>query len=130
VVRTLNLDVSYKYFNQRDGVLVLSCPSPFNASVANDIASHLGHKITEAVDAGLSKLIMDFGQLRAVEVALIELTLNVMKSAGDLSLKTGVVCSAAMKQAFNDYEETKAWLFAPTFEEAVQALNSGAGTAA
>jgi two-component system cell cycle response regulator len=130
VVRTLNLDISYKYFNQRDGVLVLSCPSQFNASVANDITSHLAEKITEAVDAGLSKLIMDFSQLTTVEVALIELTLNVMKSAGDLSLKTGVVCSLAMKQAFNNYEETKVWLFADTFAGACQALNSSVGATA
>jgi hypothetical protein len=111
-------------------VLVVSCPSPFNASVANDINSHLNEKLTEAVDAGLARLIMDFSQLTAVEVALIELTLNVMKAAGDLSLKTGVVCTVALKQAFNNYEETKVWLFAPTFEEAVQALNSGAGVSA
>jgi two-component system, cell cycle response regulator len=130
VARTLNLETSYRYFNQRDGVLVVSSPAPFNTSVANDIASHLGEKISEAVDAGLSKLIMDFGQLTAVEVALIELTLNVMKSADDLSLKTGVVCSPTMKQSFNNYEETKSWLFASTFEEAVKAFNSGAVAAA
>jgi hypothetical protein len=39
-----------------------------------------------------------------------------------LSLRCAVVSSDAFKSQFNAFEETKAWLFADTFEQALDLL--------
>lgn len=125
VTRALNLDASYKYFEQRDGILWLTFAPQFNATAANEISSHLSEKITEAVDSGLDKLVMDLRQLKSVEVSLIELCINVMKAAKDLALKTGVVGTEAICQACKNYEETKEWQFASSIEDVMQHLSGG-----
>lgn len=123
ISRVLNLDASYKYFTQKDGVLMVNFPVTFNATIAHDITAHLSEKITEAVDAGLDKLIMDLSQLKSVDVVFIELALQIMKLSQDLSLKTGIVGNEGAITACRNYEETKDWLFAGTFEEALQAMS-------
>src|ERR1035437_1995228 len=45
ITRALNLDTSHKYFAFRDGVLVLMLPAIFSQAVANDITTHLRHKV-------------------------------------------------------------------------------------
>ena len=65
ITRALNLDTSHKYFQHKDNLLMLSLPSVFNQLVANDITAHLRHKISEAVDAGLNRLIIDMSQLNS-----------------------------------------------------------------
>lgn len=123
ISRILNLDASHKYFSQRDGALVLTFPPDFNQTNAHDISSNLNEKVTEAVDAGFSKMIIDLTALKAVDMNLIELCLNVMKVAQDLALKTGFVSSPEMTAAYKNYEESKEWLFTATLEEAVATLN-------
>lgn len=123
ISRLLNLDASHKYFTQRDGVLTLTVPTDFNATVSHDIGASLNEKVTEAVDAGFNRMVLDISQMKSVELSLIELCLNVLKVAEDLALKTAFICTPELSAAFKNYEESKEWLFAPTFEEAVQMLN-------
>lgn len=122
ISRTLNLDASYKYFTQKEGVLVVNFPAGFNATIAHDITAHLSEKITEAVDAGLDKLIMDLSQLKSVDVVFIELALQIMKLSQDLSLKTGIIGTEGAITACRNYEETKDWLYASSFEEALKTM--------
>jgi two-component system cell cycle response regulator len=64
VSRALNLDTSYKYFQQRDGVLLLNLPANFCPSVASEVALHLRPRFSEAVDSGLDKVIMDLSAVK------------------------------------------------------------------
>src|SRR5688572_5378158 len=50
VSRALNLDTSYKYFQQRNGVLLLNLPANFGPGVANEVTLHLRPQFAEAVD--------------------------------------------------------------------------------
>jgi two-component system cell cycle response regulator len=124
ISRVLNLDASYKYYNQREGALVLTVPNVYSPSVMNDISCRLEEKITEAVDAGINKLVIDLGQLRTIDVALIELSLNVMKVASDLALQVGFICTSELTEACKNYEETKEWIFGPSYEDVMNILNS------
>ncbi len=93
VSRALNLDTSYKYFQQR------------------------------TVDAGLDKVIMDFSHVKTADISLIKLGLEVMGLCGELSLKNRIIGSEAVTQECKNYEETKDWRFMGSFEEAITALN-------
>lgn len=123
VSRSLNLDTSYKYFQQRDGVLLLNLPANFGPGVANEVTLHLRPQLAEAVDAGLDKVIMDFSHVKTADISLIKLGLEVMGLCGELSLKNRIIGSEAVTQECKNYEETKDWRFMGSFEEAISALN-------
>jgi two-component system cell cycle response regulator len=123
VSRALNLDTSYKYFQQRDGVLLLNLPANFGPGVANEVALHLRPQLAGAVDAGLDKVIMDFSHVKTADISLIKLGLEVMGLCSELSLRNRIIGSAAVTQECKNYEETKDWRFMSSFEEAMTALN-------
>jgi two-component system cell cycle response regulator len=122
ISRTLGLDASYKYYEQKSGVLVVNYPAGYNQSIANDMAAHLQEKVTEAVDAGLDKLVVDLTQLKNVDMPLIEQVLNVMKYASELSLKSGVIGSDEIRQACTNFEETKEWLLASSLDDILKLM--------
>lgn len=130
ICRALNLDTSYKYFQQRDGVLALVLPSNLTPNVANEITLQLRPKVAEAVDSGLGKMVIDMSQLKVADVNLVKLGIATIQLCNELSLKQRLVGSALVQQECRNYEETKDWVFAPSFEEAVQALNEPLAVAA
>ena len=130
MARALNLDTSYRYFEQRDGVLVLKFPGQFTPSAANEISIHLRTKVSEAVDAGIDKLVIDMSALKNADVNLIRLGLTAMQLCNELSLKQRIVGSEAVCNECRNYEETKDWAFVTSFEEALTALNGSSLAAA
>lgn len=123
VCRVLNLDTSYKYFQQRDGVLLLNLPANFGPSVANEVTVHLRPQLSEAVDAGLDKVIMDFSAVKTADISLIKLGLEVMGLCSELSLKNRIIGSEAVTRECKNYEETKDWRFMSSFQDAISAMN-------
>ncbi|MBX3743685.1 MAG: response regulator [Verrucomicrobiae bacterium] len=123
VARALSLDTSYKYFQHRDGVLVLSLPVSFNGAVANEVSSHLRAKVAEAVDAGFGRVVFDVSALKSADILLIKLGLEVMQFCNELSLRLRMIGSPVVIQECRKYEETKDWSFASSFEDALTALN-------
>ncbi len=125
IARALHLDTSYKFFEQRDGVLVLKLPANFTTNVANEVTHHLRNKVAEAVDAGLDRMVLDLSQLKAADVSVIKLGLSAMQLCQDLSLKHRVIGSEAVSKECRNYEESKDWHFVGSFEEAVTAFKQG-----
>ena len=123
VSRALNLDTSYKYFQQRDGVLLLNLPANFGPSVANEVTLHLRPQFSDAVDSGLDKVIMDFSAVKTADISLIKLGLEVMGLCSELSLKNRIIGSEAVTRECKNYEETKDWRFMNSFQDAMAALN-------
>jgi two-component system, cell cycle response regulator len=123
VARALNLDTSYKYFENRDNVLLLKIPAAFTPMVANEISAHLRTKISDAVDCGYDKMIVDMSQVAKADVNIIKLGLNATQLCAELSLKQRMIGSDAVCLECKNYEETKDWQFEENFEEALAALN-------
>ena len=122
VCRTLGLETSYKYFQQRDGALTLMLPKDFHPGMAQEVTTHLESQLVNTVDAGGDKLIIDLVAVETASLAVIELVLSAMQAAGKLSLRCAVVGSEATKTQCHSYEETQAWTFAGTFEQALTIL--------
>lgn len=123
VARSLSLDTSYKYFQQRSGVLNILLPTGFNNNVANEVTAHLRAKVSEAVDSGIDKVIFDVSQLRSADISLIKLGLEVIQLCSELSLKMRMLGSDIVSQECKKYEETAGWRFASSFDEAVSQLS-------
>ena len=73
VCRTLCLETSYKYFQQRDGVLALMLPKDFQPSVAQEVTTHLEAQLVSTVDAGGDKLIVDLNAVETASLPIIQL---------------------------------------------------------
>ena len=124
IARSLHLDMSYKYFEQKDGVLVLRLPANFTPNVSNEVANHLRSKVSEAVDSGLGKMVLDLSQVRMADISVIKLGLSAMQLCQELSLKHCVIGSEAVNAECKNYEESKDWDFVSSFEEALVALKN------
>lgn len=124
VSRALSLDTSYRYFQVKSGVLLVTMPSSFGPSVANEISSHLRAKVTEAVDTGVDKVVFDLSALKTADLSLIKLGLEFIQLCSELSLKQRMIGSQAVSTECKKYEETKDWSFLGSFDEALTALNA------
>ncbi|MEK7678447.1 MAG: response regulator [Verrucomicrobiota bacterium] len=124
ISRALDLDTSYKYFEQRDGIVHLRCPAEITPLVVREIIKCLSKTITEAVDAGLDKLVLDFSSVNAPDVDLIKLAMSAIQLCRELSVKYQIIGSAALRQESKKYEESSGWLFSDSWEEASRLLNS------
>lgn len=124
VTRALNLDTSYKYFETKDNVLVLKIPGNFAPIVANEIQIHLRSKITEAVDSGLDKMIIDMSQLQSADINLIKLGLNAIQTSQELAIRYALIGSPAVAMECRNYEETKDWRFLGSLEDALSSFKS------
>jgi two-component system cell cycle response regulator len=123
IIRALGLDTSHKYFQRRENLVVLTLPANLSSVVANDIALYLRPKVCEAVDAGLKRLVIDMSQIKAADVTLIKLGLQVIQLCAKLEIRYGLIGSATVCRECKNYEETKNWQFAGSFEEAWAAFD-------
>jgi len=120
ISRALNLDTSYKYFEQRDGALLVRCPAQ---GAEKEIFHPLPTKISEAVDAGLDKLVIDLREVMNPSIDLIKLVLSSVEICAELSVKHRIVASPIFRQQCNHYEETKHWQLSDSVEEALSTLH-------
>jgi two-component system cell cycle response regulator len=122
ITRALNLDTSYRYFQRRDNTLTLILPGEFSQGVANDIGVHLRPKVCEAVDAGLSHLIIDMSQPKSADINLVKLGLSVIQLCTELDIRYIMIGSEAIARECKNYEESKHWQFSNSVDEALAQL--------
>ena len=122
LARALNLDTSYRYFQVKSGVLLMTLPASFGPSVANEVSMHMRAKMAEAVDTGVDKVVFDLSALKTADISLIKLGLEFHQLCAELSLKQRMIGSAVVSTECKKYEETKDWSFVGSFEEAVAVL--------
>jgi len=118
ISRVLGLETAYKYFQQRDGALVLTLGKDFHPGVTHEVSDHLHEQLAATVDAGGDKLIIDLSQLEGAGLSIIELVLATIQACGKLSLRYAVVASESFRTQSRSYEETQSWLFASSLAEA------------
>jgi two-component system, cell cycle response regulator len=121
--RALNLDTSYRYFQVKNGVLLMTLPANFGPTVANEVSTHMRAKMAEAVDTGVDKVVFDLSALKAADISLIKLGLEFLTLCSELSMKQRMIGSQIVGTECKKYEETKDWAFVGSFEEAVAVLN-------
>ena len=128
VTRSLLLDTSYKYFDISDDVLVIQIREPFSSNVASEIGGQLQSQLSDAVDSGIGKLMVDMSKIKRCDVTLIKFVLNILNMGTELSLKHCLVGSEGVKEACSSYEETKDWVLLDSVEQGKKVLD-GEGVA-
>ena len=102
---------------------MLKLPPNFSPPIANDITLNLRLKVTEGVDSGLGRLLMDMSRLTNADVNLVKLGINVTSLCQEVGVRLTMIGSEAVCAECKNYEETKDWQFASSYEEAVSILS-------
>jgi two-component system cell cycle response regulator len=121
ICRSLRLETSYKYFQPRNNVLVLTLPKEVQQAVAHEVSVHLNSQLTAAVDAGNDKLIIDLSSVATATLPLIELVISAIQASGAFSLKYAIVAPQALREECRSFEEAQSWFFTDTIAEALSA---------
>jgi len=120
--RTLRLETCYKYFQQKEGVLLLRLPREAREDFTNEATRRLKDHLAETADAGGDRLIIDLGELEKAPLTVIRLILFAVQACNELSLKCAISAPDAIRAECQAFEESQAWLFAGSVEEASSLL--------
>jgi len=126
VMRSLKLDDSHLYYAYKEDVLLVKFPADFSTTVAGRIQSHLRSKMTDAVDSGLNKAIVDLSKFASADFDAIKTAIGVIEMIGEVGLNYRVVASDAISKECAGIEETNGWSFSSSYEEAVAELSGAA----
>ncbi|HEY4300148.1 MAG TPA: response regulator [Candidatus Didemnitutus sp.] len=118
VARAMNLDTSQRYFAIENSNLVMRLPENPSAAVLAEITTYLKPKLAEAVDAGHNRAVIDAHQLKLLHMGLIKLLVLAMQTCRDLSVQFALVGNASLIAECKGFEDTRAWVFHDTIDDA------------
>ncbi len=131
IAKALNLDTSKRYYSVDGEMLVMRLPESCTAPVITEAGTYLKPKFSEAVDAGLNKLVIDVQPLKALNMSVIKLLLQAMQTSRDLGMQFALVGNAQIVAECKGIEDTRTWKFFESMDEAKANLGkSGPSTTA
>jgi two-component system cell cycle response regulator len=117
--RSMGIDTSPRYFQFKEDRMHIAIPEVANMARITEIRSFLDKKITEAVDSGVSLVVVDAMPVKEVDVNLIKLLMDLMEACEDISLKVALLGNEKMIAECQGFEETRSWKFFPDLEAAL-----------
>ena len=117
--RAMGIDTSPRYFKYESSYMLVKLPKAESMARLAEVRSYLPQKVTDAVDSGYSKLIIDGSEVAELDVNLIKLIIDIINEAKDMSLKSSIFGNDTMKNEGKSFEETKSWKIFDTIEEAI-----------
>ena len=116
--KAVNLDASGKYFAIDDAFMTVKLPGSCNATVVNEVSNYLKTKTSEAVDAGIAKVIFDTQEMQSLNTEVVKLLLQSMQLCRDLSLSYALAGNSKVVSESKKFEESKDWNFCDSVEAA------------
>lgn len=129
IAKAMNLDTSTRYFNVSDGFFMFKMPENCTPAALAEIATYLKPKLTEAVDAGLNRSIIDCSALKSLHMGVIKQLVAAMQLCKDTGVTFALIGNAQLTAECKGFEETRAWQFHETLAEAKASFNKGAAAA-
>jgi two-component system cell cycle response regulator len=118
IAKAMNLDTSLRYFATEADTLVMRLPEHCGTLVLAEAAIYLKPKCSEAVDAGISKAVIDIHGLRSLPIGVIKLLFQAMQLCHDLGMQCAMVGNAQIVAECKGLEDTRGWTFFDSLEEA------------
>ena len=129
MAKAMNLDTSPRYFSADADCFVVRLPENCSAAVINEVSSYLKPKLAEAVDAGLSRAIIDIHEVKGLNMTIIKLLFQAMLTCRELAMQFSLVGNAQVATECKNFEDTRGWTFFNAMEEAKVHLASRAAPA-
>jgi two-component system cell cycle response regulator len=118
VAKAMNLDTSLRYFTVEADTLVMRLPENCGSLVLAEAAIYLKPKCAEAVDAGISRAVIDIHGLRSLPIGVIKLLFQAMQLCHDLGMQCAMVGNAQIVSECKGLEDTRGWTFFDSLDEA------------
>jgi two-component system cell cycle response regulator len=118
MAKAMNLDTSPRYFSIDTELFTLRLPENCTPIVINEVNSHLEPKLAEAVNAGLSRAIIDVQDVKSVNMTIIKLLFQTMKLCRELAMQFVLVGNAQIITECKGFEDTRDWSFFESMSEA------------
>lgn len=130
IARAMNLDTSERYFRTDGELFIMRLPEVCTAAILAEVGAYLKAKVSEAVDSGIGKAVFDLHEVKRLDMALIKLLLSAMQTCRDLALQHAFVGGPALVAECKGYEDTRAWHFHETLDQARQSLQKNPAASA
>ncbi len=118
VAKAMNLDTSQRYFAIDQECMIMRLPENCSPSVLAEVATHLKPKLAEAVDAGHNRVVIDIFQVKSLHMGVIKLLMQAMQTCRELAMQFTLVGNPQIITECKGFEDTRAWGFHPTVDEA------------
>jgi two-component system cell cycle response regulator len=118
IARAMNLDMSQRYYAFDGNMLVMRLPEGCSLGVLAEVSSYLKPKLTEAVDSGFSKAVIDLRQVKALHMGIIKMLMQSMQTCRDLGMQLALVGSPQIISECKGIEDTRDWTFYHSLEDA------------
>jgi two-component system cell cycle response regulator len=116
IARSANLDTSSRFFASEADIQFIRMPALANDATVSEIEAYVSPKLTEAVDNGLSQVIVDASKLEKVDTGVIKLFCAIAATCSDLTLPVSFVAGETTVKACHQFEESQEWRFADSVE--------------
>ena len=123
IAKAMNLDTSQRYFSQDGDFFVMRLPEHTGQAAIHEVNTYLKPKISEAVDAGISKAIIDLSELKRLDMNVIKLLVSAMGTCRELGLLFTMVGSGPIVQECKGFEDTRSWQFHDSLEDAKASID-------
>ena len=130
IAKAMNLDTSLRYFGIEDGCFLVKMPEHCTPAVLAEIATYLKPKLTEAVNSGLNKAIINVQALKSLHMGVIKQLVTAMQLCKDTGVNFTLVGNNQLMSECKGFEETRSWAFHETLEEAKASFTKAPATPA
>lgn len=130
MAKAMNLDTSQRYFALEGDSLIMRLPENCSNPVLAEAALYLKPKLSEAVDAGHNKVLIDIHQLKALHMGVIKLLFQAMQTCRELGINFALVANPQIISECKGFEDTRGWTFYESLEDAKANLGHAAAAPA
>jgi two-component system cell cycle response regulator len=123
MTKAMNLDTSPRYYLREGEVLVIRLPANCTPEDIGEVRTHLKAQLTEAVDAGRSKVLIDIQALQALDIRGMRLLIDAMQFCREMGMRFATVATPQLIEESKGFEEARTWVVSPTLEEARASLD-------
>jgi two-component system, cell cycle response regulator len=126
IAKAMNLDTSQRYFAMDGDVFVMRLPENTSQTVVGEITNYLKPKVSEAVDSGIVKAVIDLHELKGLNMAVIKLLIQAMQTCKDLALQYSLVGNPQIVSECKGFEDTRNWQFHESVADAKASFSRSA----
>ncbi len=126
IAKAMNLDTSGRYYGLEEGCFIMKLPENCSLSILAEIATYLRPKLTEAVDAGHTKAIINIQPLKSLHMGVIKQLVEAMQLCKEAGLSFVLVGNKQLMAECKGFEETRNWTFHETMDEAKASFSKAA----
>lgn len=109
--RVMGIDTSPRYFVFEDKRMCMLIPPSCTQARVTEIRSFVERKVTETVDAGITKVLIDGSKVEDMDVNLIKLLIDFNNACERVDLHCEVMANDRLQRECEGFEETRGWKF-------------------